>query len=100
MTIWKYKLEEPFDPSVEMPSGARILHVASQTGQDVTLWVLVDTETELEVRNFVLCGTGHRIQYDMDQLAYMGTANLHSVCLIVHVFEVLRKKIVHAGIAA
>jgi hypothetical protein len=60
VSVFKYQFEIVDDVSVEMPIGAKVLHVEDQRGA-ACLWALVDPEATKEVRCFRLAGTGHPI---------------------------------------
>lgn len=81
-TIWKYELEP--STTLEMPVGAKILHVHEQNDV-MCLWALVDTEAPLEVRTFSVYGTGHPMHNH--PMEYIGTAHLSGGSLVLHVFE-------------
>jgi hypothetical protein len=62
-----------------------------EQGEEVMLWALVDTEAPLEVREFVVYGTGHRCHAaENHKVNYLGTAHLNGGALVFHAFEVLR----------
>lgn len=90
--IYKYTVEVGSN-SIEMPKGARILHVVAQ-GEKVQLWALVETEHIDEMRHFRVFGTGQPLPDDFkeDQPRaaeygdrYIGTA--HCGPFVWHVFE-------------
>jgi len=63
-TIWKYEVAVRDELRIEMPSGARILHVEEQPGNGgtgVCMWALVDSKNPMEMRKFIIFGTGHDI---------------------------------------
>lgn len=81
-TIWKFTLQP--ECSIEMPSGAEVLSVREQ-GETICLWALVDPEATVEMRRFVVLGTGHSVP---DQpLRFLGTAHLAGGAFVFHVFE-------------
>lgn len=77
-----------------MPKGAKPLTVAVQGIQgQVCLWALVDSEAELEARDFVTYGTGHPVRDVVKRnvgeiQTYIGTYQLASGSLVFHVFEI------------
>jgi hypothetical protein len=94
-TIWKYPLKTTDDQVVNMPVGAKILHLAVQ-GETPTLWALVEVDDFLdeesrvyESRRFRIFGTGHHIS-TWDNLAYVGSYQLGGGALVFHVFELDR----------
>jgi|GEM_PF-501882 len=93
--VWKYpvRIEDYFE--IEMPKGAKILYVATQS-ESAWLWALCDTgETAAEVRRFRLAGTGHSIQCGFfsqqptyhHRPTYLGSFQLHGGALVFHLFE-------------
>jgi len=63
-SIWKYRFPPEDEFELEMPRGARILHVAMLQGGDrltggPCIWALVQTEQPMVKRKFSLRGTGH-----------------------------------------
>lgn len=91
-TIWKYGLEIADDVVIDMPAGARVLHVGIQVAPAPSwgepdmacLWVLVDPDAPLERRMFKVVGTGHRHE-GMDAWHYIGTFYMFGG--IWHVFD-------------
>ena len=83
-TIWKYNFEITDVLAIEMPRGAEIIHIDTQS--DVpSLWALVDPEAGKEGRRFRIFGTGHPI--DSSTLSYLGTFQTNGGQLVFHVFE-------------
>ncbi len=81
-TIWKYtlNLQESTDAIIEMPFGAKIVHVASQQSGRVSFWVEYDIENrkDLIVRHFQVFGTGQEISaalnnWSLNDLQHIGT---------------------------
>jgi len=60
LSVFKYPVNLVDEFSLELPIGARILHVESQAGTNC-LWALVDPKAPKELRHFRLAGTGHPI---------------------------------------
>lgn len=88
MTIWKYDIpiEDYFE--LDMPSGARPLHVAMQ-GSQPCLWALVAPEEAGNRKHrFRLAGTGHSIERDQ-ATAYVGTFQMGP--FVWHVFHLGEK---------
>ncbi|HXN71499.1 MAG TPA: hypothetical protein VN861_02985 [Candidatus Acidoferrales bacterium] len=81
MTIYKYQVEQ-IDDQVEiiMPVGAKVLHVAAQSGF-ITLWALVNPNAGTVMRRFAIVGTGHAVP---GGLAYLGTAHIQP--FVWHIF--------------
>jgi hypothetical protein len=80
--VWKFVIH-PYAMNM-MPVGAKPLSVHAQ-GDDLFLWALVDTEAELEDREFVIVGTGHELPDHAGE--FLGTALLADGRLVLHVFE-------------
>jgi hypothetical protein len=72
---------------LQMPKGARILKVQEQGSHPPvpTLWALVNQENDMEVRTFVVYGTGQQMNTDRKEV-YLGTAMCDP--FVWHVFEV------------
>jgi len=85
-TIWKYDLKPINGPQVvKIPYNAgpvNCRHVEFQ-GEDLRIWVEVDTEEEPKPYTFLVYGTGWDIPDDSN-IAWFGTATLGD--LVWHVF--------------
>ena len=68
-TIWKFPVSVADQFTVEMPAGARVLHVAVQDGKPY-MWALVDPDQPTRLRMFHIRGTGHPVDPD---LVYIGS---------------------------
>lgn len=77
-TIWKYKI----NGSIQMPMDAQILTVQNQDGEE-HLWALVNPTNELEMRKFLIVGTGQ--SFDDTGTNYIGT--FHQPPFMWHLFE-------------
>ena len=90
--IWKYIVYVTAPPQpLQMPVGARILHVDSQrpTGDAVTFWAEVDPQAERETRTFMVFPTG----FDIDEgVEYVGTA-MPIPELVWHLYEVAPERV-------
>jgi hypothetical protein len=86
--VWKYEVNAAdWSTPVDMPAGARIVHVEHQSPDDrgtVTFWAEVDPEAKLDPRIFVVDGTGTQIG---DHCVYVGTACVDPT-LVWHLYEV------------
>ena len=86
--IYKYvlhlpNLDENDTLSIDMPRGAKSLHVAEQAGQ-LCLWALVNPAEKAAVPvRLAVHGTGHLFNHSGDHL---GTALLQGGRLVFHVF--------------
>lgn len=88
MRIYKYQLgtiviiEEEI--KVDMPVGARVLHVQSQ--KDIPyVWALVDPSAELKEHYFYIAFTGEDVPNEGE---YLGTIFQFDGTYVWHVFEV------------
>ena len=84
ITIYKYRI--PVGGGVvELPNIAEILSVGAQ-GEDLFLWVQVNTDTPKIERYFEVFGTGHEIDYEgVRSRRFIGTAFMGP--FVWHVFE-------------
>lgn len=87
-TVYKYPV--PIDDyfRLDLPKGAKPLHLAEQYG-NLQLWVLVDPTAPLQERWFRFAGTGHPIKESAEQLQHISTVVLENETLIFHLFEVV-----------
>lgn len=83
-TIWKFELETTDNQFIEIPKGAQLLAVQTQSDKPC-LWALVDPNAEKEKRCFEVFGTGHVI--NSNNREYIGTYQLNGGNLVFHVFE-------------
>jgi len=88
-TVWKFPFEIDDLVTLELPAGAKILHVASQISGLACVWVLADPGAAPETRRFRLAGTGHPIDEDPATLKYVGTWLTERGALVWHLFEIL-----------
>lgn len=85
--VYKYRLQLFDRQIVKMPSNSRILSIQGQHGT-LTMWALVDVNSEPVVREFFVFGTGHPVPAEMvDRLAFVGTVQMNDGLLVWHVFE-------------
>lgn len=85
MQVWKFPIDKPGVHKVEMPEGARVVHVAAQDGK-VCLWAVVDPENIAETKQFQVVGTGWDVEWDDETYTgYIGTAR--TGIYVWHVFE-------------
>ena len=77
--IYKYTLDEP----VRMPWGSTVVKVGIQDGL-FCIWAMVDTDSlPVEVRRFVVVGTGHGL---LDNMVHVGTVFEHP--FVWHIMEI------------
>ncbi len=88
--VWKFRLNIDDRSELEMPVGAKVLHVAEQRGV-ARLWALVDPAAPLEFRKFRLTGTGHAIHNGF-ALTHHGSFLMSEDMRAFHLFEELSGK--------
>ncbi len=85
-TIYKYPLAIIGSQHIRMPSGANIL-CAQVQNETLCLWASVDPkEKSIDIHTIRIIGTGHPAP-DLDELHYIGTAQMNDGSLVWHVFE-------------
>lgn len=85
-TIYKYNLEVQDEQELLLPTGAKILSVANQR-ETIVLYALVDKEIKTEeVFKFVVRGTGHPVDFQIDDYTFLGTVKLMNGSFMFHVF--------------
>lgn len=84
MVIYKYTV--PQSEYLELPAGAKILHVGAQ-GDDICLWAEVDPGDPIlvgrETRKVVVVPTGGATP----EGKYVGTVNFGNYTFVFHVFD-------------
>lgn len=88
-TIWKWPINPLAGLALEMPRGAKLLHVDVQGSGLLAqphVWALVDTEAPKVTRVIVLRGTGHDA-VGCDAMPYIGTFLLGKGELVFHAFD-------------
>ncbi len=83
--VYKYLLPSQDEVRLEMPMGARILHVGVQDNEQLCLWALVSPAAKKITRKFRIAGTGHEITGPSS--THLGTAVMYNGQLVLHVFE-------------
>lgn len=83
--VYKYPLPIEDLVTIEMPEGARVLHVGEQQDR-AFLWALVDPYAPKEVRSFRVAGTGHAI-HGFCRHPHVGTFLMKGGHLVFHVFD-------------
>lgn len=79
--IFKYQLPTSLGGRLQIPSGATIVHVALQN-KVPCLWAIVQDDALVEVRFFMIFGTGHALPTDVE---YVGT--FQDSPFVWHLFE-------------
>jgi len=98
-TIWKFQFKIDDEVEIEMPIGARILHVGTQGDERQTalpspfLWAMVESTAKKHRRKFLIFGTGHELpRLPIDEplpndLQHIGTFQMRGGLLVWHMFE-------------
>lgn len=85
-TIWKFPVAIKDDVDIAMPTGAEILTFQIQD-ETPTIWAAVDPAQPLELRCFLVIGTGHPTTDNYTGLLeYIGTIQWE-LGLVWHLFE-------------
>lgn len=85
-TVYKYDLEPKDEQEILLPTGAKILSVANQR-EAMVLYALIDKDIRTEeVFKFVVRGTGHPIDFQVDDYNFLGTVKLMNGTLMFHIF--------------
>ncbi|PXY33590.1 hypothetical protein BAY59_10945 [Prauserella coralliicola] len=93
ITVWKFPLKLVDEhgnvtdrPIITMPKKAVLL--ALQLQNDVpTVWALVDTDSDVERRRFLVVGTGQPLPNDGYQWAYAYLGTWQQNGFVFHLFE-------------
>lgn len=83
-TIHKYALHLRNQTDIMMPENAVVLCTQVQYGIPC-VWAMVNPESHLVQRSFVMYGTGHEIREPLGE--FIGTIQMDEGALILHVFE-------------
>lgn len=90
LKVFKYDvpIEDRF--TLSLPRHAKVLSLQTQRDRP-HIWALVDPEESAMMdREYRLAGTGHPIEEREDSLHYIGTCQMMSATLVLHLFEVIR----------
>ena len=80
--VWKYPIPVEAEFGIQMPAGAKVLHVGTQRGNP-TLWALVDTDAPPVGVDFQIAGTGH----EAPGWTYVGTFLTTNDMYVWHLFQ-------------
>ena len=83
--IWKYPVTFGSHFELAMPMGARILKLDIQFNVP-QIWAMVEPGTEIEVRQFIIMGTGQPFPKS-DRLEYIDSYQVNGGQYVWHVFE-------------
>lgn len=84
--VFKYLLPVFTHSEIQMPEGAKILHVAVQAGYPF-IWALVNPDAPLKTRSFDVYATGHEIINPAFTRKFIGTFFVNGGEFVFHVFE-------------
>lgn len=86
-SIYKYPFLLADEVDLQLPKGARILHVAQQpmASGDLQLWAHVDRRQSLVTRKLRVYGTGFDMPGDAGK--YVGTVLVNGGALVWHVYD-------------
>jgi hypothetical protein len=91
-SIWKFEFEVDDEFTIEMPKGARILHVDTQH-EKPCIWALVVVESPKVNRRFAVRGTGHPCD-DLnlyrapdERSVFVGTFMMAGGVFVFHLFD-------------
>lgn len=82
--VFKYPIELQDEVVVDMPTDARIIHLAVQDGT-ICAWAIVDPDGYSSKRTFFVRGTGHPMPER--PCVPVGSVFFNDGALVFHVFE-------------
>lgn len=90
LKVYKFDIDYQKSPStiLSLPEGAEVLCVQAQGEVEIKLWALLDPSLKMELRKFIIYGTGHEINIPPEKLEYIGSVQTHAGAFIWHVFEI------------
>ena len=83
--VYKFSLEISDEQKVLMPEGAKVLTVQVHLCF-FFFWAECNPDEEPVLRTFLICGTGHSIDDDIEK-EYIGTIQMCEGSIVFHVFE-------------
>jgi hypothetical protein len=83
MAIWKFPLDEKAVQEISIPTQHQILTCQVQKGV-ICIWALVDTASGTIQRHVCITGTGQ--QMPPTNMTYIGTVQIVSGSIVLHVF--------------
>lgn len=89
--VWKFIFFLVDHPTLQMPVGAEVLHVAEQNNC-ACLWARVDPMAQLKYRTFYLARTGQPIE-NGDTMKHHATFSTSEGRFVWHLFEKLTKSL-------
>lgn len=91
LTVWKYPIPNPGPFELQLPAGARVVHVGAQAhgpGRQLCLWAEVHPDAPPLPRRFLCLETGAAIDEKL-AVVHCGTALLEGGRTVWHVYEVV-----------
>lgn len=86
MKIYKYRLEIIDQQFIEIPTGARILHVGIDPAGQLCLWALVnETAVENTMHQILIYGTGQHTSNYCQTMRHLGSVTMGQ--FVWHVFH-------------
>lgn len=86
LAVWKFQFEITDTFTIDMPDGARVLHVGLQ-GDTPTIWCLVNPEAGPCPVAFILRGTGQPFEESLARACvHVGTFQMAGGQLVFHLF--------------
>ena len=90
VTIWKSQLKPVTIQEIKIPIGSKFL-TAREQKNDVMVWFLCYTESELETREIIIIGTGMEVDLgdnnSINNYTYIGTGIIENDMIVWHVFD-------------
>ena len=83
--IYKYPLQLTEQQKINMPTGAKVIHVAVQR-EAICLWAIVDPDQPVESRSFGILGTGQP-DFNPKEMRHLVSVLMSDVTFGWHVFE-------------
>lgn len=83
-TVWKYELDVTDEQKIELPVGAKLLHVGVQRGKPC-LWAEVNPDAATAEHTIITVGTGHRLPDT--NVEHVGTYLLLDGDFVGHVYQ-------------
>ncbi len=86
IAVHKYVLDRALFTTILTHEGAKLCAIHEQ-GNQICLWLEVDTDRPFQERQYEVYATGQRINTPEDDRAFVGTVFLHDAVAVFHVYE-------------
>jgi hypothetical protein len=84
--IFKYVIPITDESKLQLPAGAQIFSVIEQRNE-IVLYAIINTFVEVtKTVSIRVVGTGHVINFDLNEYKFLGTISLCGGTLMFHVF--------------